>query len=333
MKKKYLWLGIGVTVSVIFVIIMIFCSDIYGWEKNSESVTITITENDNATVICKKLEENGVVLNQHLFKIYYKSAKTDAIIHPGIITVHKNDSYQEIIEAIFHPKSNTVHVTIPEGFELSEIAKRLLENNIISDEEAFYNALQEYTLTTKQGTSISGQDILAGFLFPDTYEFKKDISCKEVIDILTGNFLSKWTNEHESKAKLLDMNMQEVMILASIVEREARKPEDFPLVASVFLNRLKIEKPLESCATVQFILKERKPVLSVEDTKIDSPFNTYQHKGLPPAPISAPGMRAIDAVLSPAETEYLYFFTDKNGINHYSKTYEEHNNQILKFGL
>ena len=330
---KYITIGIVSVVSVIVITGFVFLFDMFGWIGSSETVTISICENDNVSIVCKKMEESGVVLNQHIFKLYYRTNSPDATIYPGTVTVQKNSSYQAITEAIHHPQSETIQFTIPEGFELREIAKRLLAQELISDEETFYQAMQSYTFVLNSEISISGQEMLAGFLFPDTYEIEKGATCEDIINIMTSNFLSKWTKEHEQKAQDLQMDVQEIITLASIVEREARKTEDFPLVASVFLNRLKIGKPLESCATVQFILHERKPVLSVEDTSIDSPYNTYQNAGLPPAPISAPGMMAIDAVLNPAETDYLYFFTDQNGDNHYAKTFEEHNALIAQFGL
>lgn len=332
-RRKKIKKIIRLVIFLVILIVVMFCFDMLGWSGSSESVTIAISENDNVTVVCEKLEKSGVILNQQFFKLYYKITKSDATIHPGDIKVSKNSSYKEIVDAIAKPESDTITVTIPEGFELREIAKRLLEKKLISNEDEFYSALDNFTLTLNQNVAISGKDMLAGFLFPDTYEFKQNVSCESIIQKMTSNFKSKWTDELDEKAKLLDMDVEEVIILSSIVEREAREEEDFPIVAAVFLNRLENEKPLESCATVQFILQERKSVLSVEDTLIESPYNTYQKSGLPPTPISAPGMRAISSVLNPTETDYLYFFTDQNGENHYSKSYQEHISLIQQFGL
>ena len=121
--------------------------------------------------------------------------------------------------------------------------------------------------------------------------------------------------------------MDEVVILASIIEREAGNEGEMGKVSSVFHNRLNIDMPLQSCATVQYILKERKSVLSVEDTKIDSPYNTYMYKGLPKGPIASPGKAAINAALYPETTDYLYFKVTSDGVTVFSKTLEEHNSK------
>ncbi len=326
--------NIGKIICAIFVIlVLIYGCDMIGIIGSDETIGITISENDNLTTISKELKENNVILSQNVFKLYYKLTHSDVMIHPGSFQIEKNSAYKEIAKAISTPHSDTVTITIPEGFEAREIAARLLEKGLISDTEDFQNSLKSYVFQTKQGTVISGETMLEGYLFPDTYQIERYAKPKDIIDLLTGNFQSKWSDEYDSRAKELGMNVKEVITLASIVEREARKTEDFPLVASVFHNRLNNGKRLESCATVQYILKERKPILSIADTKIDSPYNTYQNAGLPPAPISSPGILAIESVLYPKDTDYLYFFTDKNGDNHYAKTFEEHNRLIQQYGL
>ncbi len=319
--------------AILLLCILVFGCDMVGIIGSPETVTVSIGEQDNLTTISKKLEGNGVVLNQYIFKFYYQLTNPNATIYPGTISVRKNSSYHDIMKAISNPATNTISITIPEGFEVREITARLLQNGLIQSEEEFQSALRSFTFQTNQGTFITGEALLEGYLFPDTYQVKNNASPEDIIRLMTSNFQSKWTDQYEEQAKKMGMDIREVITMASIVEREARKTEDFPLVASVFHNRLKLGKRLESCATVQYILKERKPVLSVADTKIDSPYNTYQNDGLPPAPISSPGILAIEAVLYPKETDYLYFFTDKNGDNHYSKSYEEHNQQINQYGL
>lgn len=319
--------------AVLLIMILAFGCDMIGMIGSKETVEFTISDNDNLTTISQKLEKNNVVLNRHIFKLYYKTTHSDLMVHPGTFSIRKNSSYKEIAKAITTPFTNTLTLTVPEGFEVREIAARLLEKGLIADIAEFQNTLKNYIFQTNQGTVISGETMLEGYLFPDTYQIESSASARDIISLLTNNFKSKWTDEYEERAKELGMNVKEVITLASIVEREARKTEDFPLVASVFHNRLNSGKRLESCATVQYILKERKSVLSVADTNIDSPYNTYQNEGLPPAPISSPGILAIESVLYPKDTDYLYFFTDTNGDNHYSKTYEEHNRQIQKYGL
>ena len=132
--------------------------------------------------------------------------------------------------------------------------------------------------------------------------------------------------KYKGRAKEMNMTMDEAVTLASIIEREALGDEDRKLVSSVFHNRMDSSNYpyLQSCATVQYVLKERKPVLSVEDTKIDSPYNTYINKGLPIGPIASPGEKSIEAALYPEETDYLFFVLGSDNKHHFSKTYEEH---------
>lgn len=328
--KKIVW----IVNFLIIVTLGIAALDVFGYLGVHESVTITIQENENLTLLSQKLKDEHVIISEHLFKWFYRFRTNNDTIHPGTITVSKNDSYQEITRAITLPSTNTVRITIPEGFEIREIVARFVNNELVPSEDEFYKALNNYRFTTKYGETIDGQDAsLSGYLFPDTYEISKESTPEEMIRLMITNFETKWTQEHQNKAEKLGFTMKEVITLASIIEREARKADDFPLVSSVFHNRLKADKKLESCATVQYILQERKAVLSTKDTKINSPYNTYRYKGLPPHPIASPGMLAIEAALSPESTEYFYFFTDKNGDNHYSKTFEEHNQLIRKYGL
>lgn len=330
MLKKFVWI-----VNLLIIIALgITALDTFGYLGTHETVQIEIKENDNLTVLSGKLKEEHVVLSKHLFKLFYKFYTHSDTIYPGTITLNKNDSYQKIARTITLPASNTIRITIPEGFEIREIATRLRNNELIADEKEFYKALEGYSFTTEEGETISGTAAqLSGYLFPDTYEIPKSATMEEIIQLMVKNFDTKWTSAHQQKAKELGYSMNDIITLASIIEREARKAEDFPLVSAVFHNRLKMNKNLESCATVQYVLKERKAVLSTKDTKIKSPYNTYQNKGLPPTPISSPGMLAIEAALNPENTDALYFFTDKNGDNHYSKTFEEHNQKIKQYGL
>lgn len=319
---------------VLFIIILVVGADILGIGFSSSPLTITISGNDNLSVLAQKLEQEGIVLHRNLFKLYYRFAISEDVIHPGTISVCKNDSYRKIAKAISSPETDEITITIPEGYEVREIVAKLKENNLITSENEFYIALQSFSFVTKQGDVVSGTvGDLSGYLFPDTYAFSSQATPKEIIEVMTSNFRQKWTDAYQQRAGELGMSMNEVITLASIVEREAREEKDFPMVAAVFHNRLKAGKKLESCATVQYILKERKPVLSVADTKISSPYNTYQNAGLPPAPISSPGKMAIEATLYPSDHNYLYFFTDKNGDNHYATTYEEHTALINQYGL
>ena len=329
MTKKII---IALIYLVIIAIASVLLMDVYGLIGNNEEVVIEIKENDNLDVIADKLVKNKVVINKAIFKQFYKINTRKAVIVPGTIVVNSKMTYQVMTRIIDEPYVDTIRLMIPEGFEIREIANRFSDNDIFSESE-FEAALKSFIYTFKTGEKITGEYLLSGYLYPDTYEFYRTSPPNDIILKMVRNFEKHWTEEYKVQAEKIGMTMNEVITLASIVEREAGHAEDFPKVASVFHNRLKIKKPLESCATVQYILEERKPVLSILNTQIDSPFNTYKYAGLPPSPISVPGDLAIRSTLFPEETDKLFFFTDANGINHYAVTYEEHNSLIKKHGV
>ena len=145
---------------------------------------------------------------------------------------------------------------------------------------------------------------------------------------MAGTFDDRLTPTMRVTAEKMGLSVYDLITLASLVEREVRFPEDRPIVAQVLLKRLKLNMPLQTDATLQYLMDAPKEEVSIEDTQIDSPYNTYQHTGLPPGPIANPGMASITAVLHPADTDYLYFVADRMGHNHYAYTYEEHLNLV-----
>lgn len=330
MLKKFIRI-FNIAVIILFAVIL---TDFFGIIGSKNNISITIDEGDGISAISRKFQDNKIIISKSLFNIYCKIGDSDILIKPGEISVNSSMSYPDLIKAIEKISDSGYSITIPEGFETREIADRLYFNDIIKDETEFFSALKNYSFTLDDGTVISGEkNSLNGFLFPDTYNFYKSADSKNVIETMTNNFKKHWSNEYTKQAKKLNMTVEEAVILASIIEREGNNNDDFKLVSSVFHNRLKKNMKLESCATVQYILSERKPVLSIADTKIQSPYNTYLNEGLPPTAIASPGLMAIEAALYPEDSDYLFFFTDKNGITHFSKTLDEHNNLINKYGL
>lgn len=330
MSKKFVW----IFNSVIIIIFLVVMADFFGIVGSKKAVEITINEGDGISVISSRLKDNNIVISKNFFNLFCKIGNSKINVKPGVITVSSNMSYKEITDAIQKASQEHITLTIPEGFENREIIDRLISNEIINDEIQFQNALKNYSFTLDDGTVINGKDTdLSGFLFPDTYHFYDDTEPDDVIKLMTDNFKKHWLLEYTDRCEELNMTVNEAVVLASIIEREGNNASDFKLVSSVFHNRIKKGMKLESCATVQYILSERKPVLSVADTKIKSPYNTYLNEGLPPTAISSPGLLAIEAALYPEESDYLFFFTDKNGITHFTHTLEEHNKLINEKGL
>ena len=300
-------------------------------------VQITVAQGDNLNTIISDLKEQKVITNKFLFKLYSKFHGSIETIRPGIISIPKGADYKEIFGLIAKPDSDEVAVTIPEGFELREIADKLEKEGLI-DKNKFYDTVKNHSFDYEflKGIPV-GDNRLEGFLFPDTYTFSKTLDNETtILEKMLKRFEQIYSKSMTEKANQLSMTDYEVITLASVIEREARTTDDFYLVSSVFHNRLKRTdslKYLQSCATVQYILKERKSVLSEKDTKIDSPYNTYRYPGLPAGPICSPGKAAIDAALNPKQTDYLYFLNDSDGKLHCSTTYAEHQKLMEQYGL
>lgn len=293
-------------------------------EPGSENyVTVTIPTGTGTEGIANILNENNIIDNTGVFKLLSKSKGYDGKFKAGQYSLSPGMSMEEIMDALLAGKAETVRFTIPEGFDIKRTTAKLSEEGLINA-ETFAKEIEsgqfEYEFLKD---APAGPDRLEGFLFPETYEIFANANEHDIIDKMLYQFEKVFTDEYYARAEKLGMSVREVITLASIIEREARVPEDRPVIASVFYNRLKIDMPLQSCATVQYILGEQKPVLSIKDTKIESPYNTYLNPGLPPGPIASPGADSIKAALYPADTDYLYFLAKGDGSHAFSSTYEQ----------
>ncbi len=281
------------------------------------------------------LNENGLVASKGAFMDYMREEELDKRLQPGDYVITKAMSLAEIAEMITKAPevAQTIRLTIPEGRENREIAKIFEEAGLFTAEE-FLTALQEEEFDYDFLKGLDQQYGYEGYLFPDTYEFYSDASPRSVIVKMLDNFGNRLTQEMRDDAEAKGMTIDDVVRLASIIEREGANHEEFPIISSVFHNRLDIDMKLQSCATVQFIIEERKTNLTFKEMEIDSPFNTYVIHGLPPSAIANPGLVAINAAIYPAETEYFYFVAKGDGENthYFAETYEEHQENVKKSG-
>lgn len=290
-----------------------------------EAVSITVNEGETLDDIAQKLRSGGVVRYPILFRSYMVRNGMDTKLQSGEHELKKRMGYQNAALALtdYGKRNDLIKLIIPEGYEIYRIAEKV--------EEVFGIPEGEFLKTAESVSPDFLSDIprrenrLEGYLFPSTYEFYPDASAEEIIGTLLDGFKAVWSDMYASRAKELGMTMDDVIKLASVIEREAADKKEMSKVSSVFHNRLAIGMPLQSCATVQYILKERKPVLSVEDTRIDSPYNTYRYPGLPVGPIASPGEDSIRAALYPEDTPYYYFKLNADGITVFSETLDEHN--------
>lgn len=322
MKKKIIVFALSLAVCL-FAFFLV--ADVTGLFPGSE-VEINIEDGDGLKAVASKIKKSGVINFTPGFEIYARVQGFDTKITAGIHTLSKNMGYKNAAAILTSASINSSDITftVPEGFEIYRLADKVSEVFGISQEEFLSAQENEYNFPFLSEIP-DRENRLEGYLFPDTYQFTKGASATEITEKMLGRFSQIWTDEFSLRSKELGMTRDEVIILASIIEREAGSKEEMGKVSSVFHNRIKIGMPLQSCATVQYILKERKDVLSIEDTKISSPYNTYINTGLPIGPISSPGKDAITAALYPEDTDYYYFKVGEDGKTVFSKTLTEHN--------
>ena len=300
----------------------ILFADVRGIGGGNRNVDIKITEGETASAIIKELKESGLISSKTAFKIYAKKTG-EHIYKAGVHRLNSSMSYREILSELEKiADSDGVSVTIPEGYEFRQIAD-LLEKQGLINKDVFMREAESGRFDYAFVNDIpQRENRLEGYLFPDTYSFSSDMTEHDIIDKMLENFNNRVVSVYDEAKP--SYTLDQIVTLASVIEREAAGNEDRGKVASVFVNRLNRGMKRESCATVQYVLKERKSVLSNEDTQIDSPYNTYKNSGLPIGPIASPGLKSVEAALYPESTNYLYFMASADGKETiFSETFEQ----------
>lgn len=322
-KTKIIFAAAAVVIVLFVVGLVILLSDTLSVSIDEGDRRIEVGEGDGSSVIAKTLSDADIIKYPLVFKIQSKIGGYDGNFQPGSATVSDGMSYSQILDLLITPNRETARITIPEGYEIKQIAQKLDEAGIVAWQD-FYAALNpaDYDYPFLQGLPMR-DGVMEGYLFPATYEIPNGMSAHDIIDLMLSAFNNQFTQECRDRAAELGMTVDEAITMASIIEREAGEGEKAK-VAGVFYNRRNSGMKLQSCATVQYILGERKPVLAIADTQIDSPYNTYMYPGFPVGPICNPGMESINAALYPEVTDAYYFVLGKNGEHIFSATYEEH---------
>lgn len=301
--------------SLFFLIAILSITAIYfPFEENSTTQkVVNISPGTNAKEIVELLEKSEIIRkNNYTFRILIKLSKLEDKLKFGEYNLSPSMNMLQILDKLVRGEVILYKITIPEGYTSTQIAE-LLDRKEIAEKETFLKLLEDR------------EKSLEGYLFPDTYEVPKQYGAENMVKVMLSNFNQiAIENNFADKAEKIGFSMEEIIILASIIEKESKFSEERRQVSSVFHNRLKIDMKLQSCATIQYILGEPKEKLDEFDLKIDSPYNTYLYKGLPSGPISNPGLDSIMAALEPVDEDYLYFVLGENGRHIFSKTYEEH---------
>ncbi|WP_421380041.1 endolytic transglycosylase MltG [Bacillus salacetis] len=307
-------------------------------EDNNKSVNVEIPIGSGVTSIGNILEENGIIKNAHVFK-YYVKFNNESGFQAGSYDLTPAMTLDEIITSLKTGKvmmKAEFKVTVPEGLQLDQIAEKIAEKTPYEakevleklDDKAFIEKMIEKypELLVKEEVLADGvKHPLEGYLYPSTYPFyEEEPSLETIIDKMISQTQDVLT-QYETSRVDQNLTVHELLTLSSLVEEEATEKADRGKISSVFYNRLKKEMPLQTDPTVLYALGEHKSRTVYEDLEVDSPYNTYQNKGLPPGPIANAGLSSIEAALKPDNTEYLYFLASKEGTVYYSETLEEHN--------
>ena len=290
-------------------------------------VVIEIPEGSSTSAIARILKDHGLISNEFFFRLHCKRMEYDGQFKQGFYTLNKSMSADDIADELIKGVmvAETKRFTIPEGYNIKQIARTLAEQDIVSEED-FYEEIRngDFDYAFLENCP-PGDERLEGFLYPETYEVYADATAHDVVSKMLAQFDALFKDEYYERAAEMGMNVRDVVTMGSIIERESVAAEERPIMAGVFYNRLQQGIKLESCATIQYILGEPKEFLTNEDTRIESPYNTYLHDGLPPGPICNPRMDSIKAALEPDENDYIYFVlsADLDGRHRFSSDYNE----------
>lgn len=282
----------------------------------SEDKVFVINSGETTKNIAERLKSENLIRSDLSFRLYYFFNK-EIKIQAGEYIVGRNSRAKDLISQFSKGEiaEREVSILIREGLSVKDINDYLKKQGYLSD-DSFIKAGSNYE----------------GYLFPDTYRMYKGFTAKELVDKMRANFEKKITPDLREAMKSSGHNPEDIIIMASLLEKEVRTEEDMKIVAGIFWDRLEIGQALQSCATLAYILGVNKAQYSYEDTQIDSPYNTYKHRGLPPTPIDNPGLKAIKAAIYPTKTEYNYFLSRPDtGETIFSKTLDQHNAAKAKY--
>jgi UPF0755 protein len=283
-------------------------------------VRVLVPRGATLRVAAESLAKAGVVQNATVFRFYAMLRGSDRSIRAGTYVFKRGTSWGEVLDDLRGGKGLEHAITVPEGWSLIQIVPqlaRVLEVPVDSVQAAVRDTALLHRLDVPTPT-------LEGYLFPDTYVFPDGTTARAAVRVMVERFERVWQPEWNARVQALAMSRHDVMALASIVEKEARLPEERPVIAAVYLNRLKAGMLLQADPTVQYALGKHVARVLYKDLEVDSPYNTYKHTGLPPGPIASPGKPSILAALNPANVPYTYFVAHPDGHHEFTTSFAQH---------
>jgi len=304
------------------------------FNPNGSEQSFRIGQGEPILSIAKRLEESSIIADAQAFYDYVVYTGLDLTIQAGDYTLSSSLSIIDITRKLQDSTPEDINFVILPGWRMEEVAASLPTSGLDISPEAFLAAAQ----TPPQVLALVSPSTMEGFFFPDSYILPRSMTVDKLLETIGRNFALHITDDMRTGFATQGLDLYQAVTLASIVERESVHDEEMKLIASVFINRLKIGMTLGSDPTVQYALGYDSAQntwwtnpLSLENLKFDSPYNTYIHAGLPPAPIANPGLSSLKAAFAPAQTDYLYYIHDLSGQIHYATTLAEHNANVRKY--
>ena len=327
------------TPRIIFVVVFIIslaaaglCFSFYRYattpvQSSEKSVIVWIKPGQSFSETVAELQKAGLIRHPIRFRLLAYLQRDERRIRAAEYQLRTSMSPRAILETLVRGKGLLHKVVIPEGSSVRKIGQLLDKAGLVSEKDFLKAALDPDLI---RGLDMEG-DSLEGYLFPETYYVAKGVSAEAFTRRMVAHFHSVFTPAWVERARAMGLTVRQVVTIASMVEKETGKPEERPLIAAVFLNRLKRGIRLESDPTVIYGIKDFDGNLTRKDLETPTPYNTYQIAGLPQGPIANPGRASIEAVLYPAEQPYLYFVSKNDGSHHFSSTLAEHNAMVEQY--
>ncbi len=317
---------IGSLLSIVTFIIYVFLNILVPLNIK-KPVEVYVKKGMTFSETVQRLQEQGLIRDKNIVLLLGRITRIDRKIKTGLYEFSGTVSPLKVINALISGRVVEFDVTIPEGYNIRQIARTLDAAGIITEEEFFRLAHNREFLDSMNIDAPS----IEGYIFPDTYSFPGGMPPGDVLKRLVAEMRRHFTPEMRDRAEALGLTEREVLTLASIIEKEARVDDERPLISAVFHNRLKRGMPLQSDPTSIYGFKDPPGVITTKDLKRESPYNTYVIRGLPPGPIASPGLKSIMAALYPADVPYLFFVSDNNGRHRFSTTEAEHRKAVMLY--
>ena len=330
-EEKTKWLIFASFIVFVFSLIYIWQGIYLPKEPNySGKILFLVNKGEGLKQIANNLKKEGLIKSALLFRIYAAGRNSAGRLQAGTYKLSPSMNFPEILRKFVSGESEKIKITIPEGYTKDQIVELFSKNGVDTEDLLklkIGDFQEEFDFLKDAPKNVS----LEGFLFPDTYFFELNPSEKEIAETLLKNFDRKLTFNLREAIRSQKKTIFEVVVMASLVEKEVKSFKDKKLVSGILWKRLENSIPLQVDATITFLTGKKTTKISKKETQIDSPFNTYKYKGLPPTPICNPGLESIEAAVYPKDSGYWYYLSTADGKTIFSKTLKDHN--IAKEGL